>query len=79
MKAKIHSSSIVYRKMKSSGGTNESEEAFSSLDELFTQVLDTHDPYHVDRITITGEDGNGERQVVTFVFQSITNEDARAT
>jgi hypothetical protein len=72
MKPKIHTGHIIYRRLEKAGGLHESEQAFSSLDELYALVLDTKDPYLVDRIMITGENSSGAHQVVTFVFQSIT-------
>lgn len=63
---------IILRQWDRYTGLNETSQTFSSLDELYTLCLSIKDPEIIDRIVIEGQDGQAQRRVIAFEFQSIT-------
>lgn len=62
---------VVYRRSEGQGGVTETKYRFESLDDLFALVIDAKAPDLIDRVAIFGEDPNGQKRTITFVFQSI--------
>lgn len=75
MPPKVHTGSVIFRRWNKQTGLEEQTAAFSTLDDLFGQCLQTSDALLVDRVIIEGEDQHGARRVVTLVFQSVTVND----
>lgn len=72
MSSKVQDCAIILRRWDRQAGLVETPLPFSSLDELYAHCLATTDPALIDRIIIHGLNEEGQPQVVTFVFQSIT-------
>jgi len=72
MPASVERGTIVYREWGEKRGLTESEEGFASIDELFALCLRVDDPRLVDRIVLSGLDGDGEPRTVTFAFQAVS-------
>lgn len=63
---------IILRQWDRLTGLNESSQSFNSLDELYAVCLSIKDPEIIDRIVIEGQDGQMQKRVIAFEFQSIT-------
>lgn len=63
---------VVTRELR--GGTQlvETEQSFSSVEELIAFCVGLRNPNILDRLSISGEDGEGRTRVVTFTLESIT-------
>lgn len=75
MNASVYQGTIVFRQLSDKTGLEETQQHFTSLEELFHTVLNTAEPYLVDRISIEGMDEQGHERVVRFVFQSMSISD----
>ena len=63
---------VVTRELR--GGTRivETEQCFSSVEELFAFCVGLQNPNIVDRLSITGEDCEGRARELTFSLQSVS-------
>ena len=63
---------VVTRELR--GGTQivETEHSFSYVEELIAFCVGLRNPNIVDRLSISGEDGEGRTRVVTFTLESIS-------
>jgi len=63
---------IVFHIWNASRQLVETEETFTSLNELFAHCLPLSDEKLVDRVIIHGLDDNGDPRRLTLVFESVT-------
>lgn len=75
MTGHVQRGQVIFRRWDKDSGLDETATQFTSLDELFSLCLQANDPLLVDRVIIEGTDEEGERRVVTLVFQSVTISD----
>ncbi len=78
MPAIVYEGTIVLRDWNKQMGLRESEQPFSTLDELFALCLGVSDPMLVDRVVLRGTGEDGEMRTLVFTFQSITGAEERA-
>lgn len=74
MTSSVQQGTIVFRQYRSQKGVNETTESFSSLNELFELCLQSDNPKLVDRVHIEGIADDGNKHILTLVFQSVTIE-----
>lgn len=79
MPARVRNGKVIFRRWDKHTGLDETEMAFSSLNDLFELCLQTNDPLLVDRVVIEGQDEEGTVRIVTLVFQSVTVTDEAPT
>jgi len=77
MPATVLDGKVVFRQWHKDKGLSESPQLFYSLDELYAACLAAPSPELIDRLIISGTDGEGKPRTLTFVFQSITVSDKR--
>lgn len=63
---------VVTRELRGGSRIVETERAFSSVEELFAFCVSLQNPNIVDRLSISGEDGEGRARVLTFTLQSVS-------
>ena len=63
---------VVTRELRGGSRIVETERAFSSVEELFAFCVSLQNPHIVDRLSISGEDGEGRARVLTFILQSVS-------
>jgi len=72
MAAKVTDGIIIFRSWDTSRQLVETEETFTSLDELFARCLPLSDQKLVDRIIIHGLDDDGKPRQLILIFESVT-------
>ncbi|MCA1850771.1 MAG: hypothetical protein LC672_06910 [Acidobacteria bacterium] len=63
---------VVTRELRGGSRIVETEQSFSSVEELIAFCVGLRNPNMVDRLSISGEDGEGRTRVLTFSLQSIS-------
>lgn len=63
---------VVTRELRGGSRIVETERAISSVEELFAFCAGLRNPNIVDRLSISGEDGEGRERVLTFSLQSVS-------
>jgi hypothetical protein len=63
---------VVTRELRGGSRVVETERAISSVEELFAFCTALRNPNIVDRLSISGEDGEGRERVLTFSLQSVS-------
>jgi hypothetical protein len=63
---------VVTRELRGGSRIVETEQAFSSVEELFAFCAGLRNPNIVDRLSISGDDGEGRSLVLTFSLQSVS-------
>ena len=70
--ASFVSGQVIYHHWDENHRLVESVRPFYSLDELLAYCLSPPSRHLVDRITVTGRDGQGRRRQLVLGFQSLT-------
>ena len=70
--AKVRRCVVVTRELHGGSRIVETEQSFSSVEELIAFCVGLQNPSIVDRLSLSGEDGEGRTRVVTFTLQSIS-------
>ena len=66
---------VYLRRLDGSDGANEEPEQATTLETLFSLILDETGQRQADRVVISGWDAAGERREITLLFQSIKETD----
>lgn len=69
--AEFMSGEIIYRAFSPERGIYEKVVPFASLQDLFTIVEEEQAPQLIDRIFVTGKDGEGRVQTIQLSLQNI--------
>lgn len=74
MEAIISGCKITLRQWNADKRITETSMSVASLNELFAFCVGASDPNLIERLTITGSDAKGRERILTFTFQSISDQ-----
>ena len=72
MSATVNELTLVFHRWNKESGITEHAQVFPSLEALYDACLSAESTDLIDRVIISGQDGEGHERVITFVFQSVT-------
>jgi hypothetical protein len=73
MEAKMQNCNLVLRRLTLEDGIVETNLPIKTLEELFDYCVTKTDPHLIERVLLTGQDGDGRPRLLTFVFQSVAD------
>jgi hypothetical protein len=73
MKSKVEQCRVVVRQLGREAGIEETNLEVASLEQLFESCVGLADRHLLERLVVSGRDGQGRRRTLTFTFQSVSN------
>lgn len=74
MKHNVEECTVVLRQLSPRPGVEETSVEVSSLEELYDYCLSLKEPRLLERLVLAGRDEGGRGRALTFIFQSITDQ-----